>query len=553
MTIELRKYQTDSMVALYDHLRKHDNNPVIVLPTGGGKGVLLAKLAQDVVAWKGRLLILAHVKELLAQSAKNIEVMAPEIPIGIYSAGLGSKETEGPVIVAGIQSAYRNPEKLGHFDIVAVDEVHCVPPEGEGMYRTLLNELKLINPNVRLVGLTATPYRMTTGTICQEDNLFNAVCHETGVWELMKQGYLCKLINKGGKEDLDVSGLHVRGGEFIATEVEDLMNEDERVGAACTEIVEKTSDRKSVLVFCAGIAHAVKVAGKLYNHGSTDTIFGETSPENRASSIAAFKSGELKYLVNVNVLTTGFDAPNIDCVVLLKPTNSPGLFYQMCGRGFRIYPGKENCQILDFGGNILRHGPIDKIEIQDRLKMARGEAPWKKCPECGAICMAAARVCEQCQYEFPIPEKKHDVYASDEAILSGAISTVTHEIKETLYYLHEKVKDDGSVSCTLRVDYCSGFLHTTKSEWVCIEHDGYAQQKAYHWWTRRSKTPFPKSVDEALDLAEAGALAETRTITVRSISGQKYSEIVGHELGPRPEPVELAEKSKDVKDDDIPF
>ena len=217
-----------------------------------------------------------------------------------------------------------------------------------------------------MIGLTATPFRMKSGMICEPENVLNHVCYEIGVKELIVQGYLCPLVTKGSAQPIDTSGLHVRAGEFVAGEAEDLMDTDELVESACREIVEQTQERRSVLVFTTGVRHGEHVAAVLRRMAGEPvaTVFGETADAERDRVLADFKAGAIKYLVNVNVLTMGFDAPNIDCVAMVRPTLSPGLYYQMVGRGFRLHPGKENCLVLDFGGNVLRHGPVDAIRIQ---------------------------------------------------------------------------------------------------------------------------------------------------------------------------------------------
>src|SRR5690606_23410685 len=200
------------------------------------------------------------------------------------------------------------------------------------------------------------------------DHLLNRVCYEVGVRELIVQGYLSPLITKAGITRVDTSAVHVRGGEFVAAEVEDLMDQDELVEAACREIVSSTHDRRAVLIFATGIKHGRHVQDVLRRtHGvECGFVSGDTPTDERDATLKTFRDGTLRYLCNVNVLTTGFDAPNIDCVVMLRPTMSPGLYYQMTGRGFRLFSGKQNCLVLDFGGNVLRHGPVDAIRIQER-------------------------------------------------------------------------------------------------------------------------------------------------------------------------------------------
>jgi DNA repair protein RadD len=261
----------------------------------------------------------------------------------------------------------------------------------------------------------------------------------------------------------------------------------------------------------------------------------------------------LKYLVNVNVLTTGFDAPNIDCVALLRPTLSPGLYYQMVGRGFRLHPGKRNCLVLDFGGNALRHGPVDQIRVRETNGNNKGGlAPVKECPECQSLIAAGYSRCPDCGFEFPVPERaSHDAQASTESVLSGQIVETTYTVRDVFYRVHIKQGADEYAPKTMRVDYKVGF-YQYKSEWICFEHSGWPRQKAEQWWRDRSHDPIPATAEQAVNLANAGALAFTRSITVRSVSGEKFDTIMDYELGEKPEAVPIDELS-DIASDDIPF
>ncbi len=562
--IQLRPYQTEAVSAVYDHLRQRDDHPCVVIPTAGGKTPVMAHICRDVVTrWNGRVLILAHVKELLEQAVDKLHAMAPDLwhRIGLYSAGLKSRDTEHPIIVAGIQSAFRRAAELDRFDLILIDEAHMLPPDGEGMYRTFLADARVVNPHVRLIGLTATPYRMTTGMICAPENLLNHVCYEVGVRELIVQGYLCPLKSKAGRRKVDTSGLHLRGGEFIAGEVEALMDDDSLVWSACREIVEYTQDRHSVLIFASGVQHALHVQRVLNGMGrECGFVCGDTLPFDRAETLARFKRGELKYLVNVNVLTTGFDAPNIDCVALLRPTNSPGLYYQMVGRGFRLDPSKESCLVLDFGGNILRHGPVDALEIKDRAS-GNGEAPAKECPQCQAVIHAAYGICPECGHEFPPPQRaQHDQQASTAGVLSGEVTETEYEVEEVYYAVHVKRDAPEDHPRTMRIDYCIGF-NDYRSEWVCPEHSGYARGKFEAWWRARSREPFPGSAEQAVAICEAGGVAPTLAITVRSVTGEKFDRITKHQLGPIPPLLDGSEERDDgnlpeyefVDDGSVPF
>jgi DNA repair protein RadD len=538
--LTLRPYQEETKVAVYEHLRSRDDNPCVVIPTAGGKTPVMASICKDAAGqWNGRVLILAHVKELLEQSADKLRAVCPEIRFGIYSAGLNRRDTNAPVIIAGIQSVYKRACDLDAFDIVMVDEAHLIPLEGDGMYRQFLADAEVINPNLRVVGFTATPFRLKTGSICAPDGFLNHVCYEVGVRELIVQGYLCPLISKAGINKADFASLHVRAGEFVADEVESLMDDDRLVESACGETVAHTADRRAVLIFASGIKHGEHVVRVMQEkHGiECGFVTGETPAADRDELLGRFKCGDLKYLCNVNVLTTGFDAPNIDCVALIRPTMSPGLFYQMVGRGFRLHPGKHNCLVLDFGGNVVRHGPVDQVKVVQRNVKGNGEAPAKECPECLSVIAAGYARCPDCGYEFPPRVRsQHEGEASEAAILSGQVTTTQHPVRDVYYSVHVKQGAGEDAPRSMRVDYKVGW-HEFKSEWICFEHDGYARAKAVAWWKRRSPDPVPDSAERAVELCDSGALAQTLGISVRSVVGELYDRIVDYELGALPDPV----------------
>ncbi len=555
----LRAYQREAVDAVYEFLRARDDNPCVVIPTAGGKTPVMATICRDAVQrWSGRVLILAHVKELLEQAAEKLHLVAPDLPVGIYSAGLKRRDLGYAITIAGIQSVYEKAEDVGAVDLVIVDEAHLIPPDGEGMYRTFLADMTRINPLVRVIGLTATPFRMKSGTICAPENILNAVCFEVGVRELIVQGYLCPLRTKAGSVKPDTDQLHVRGGEYVAGEVEHLMDAENLVLSACREIVEHTQERRSVLIFASGVRHGEHICRVLGERHKVECGFvcGETLPFQRDEVLRRFRAGELKYLCNVNVLTTGFDAPNIDCVALVRPTLSPGLYYQMVGRGFRLHPGKADCLVLDFGGNVLRHGPVDQLRVDGVSSDGAGLAPAKECPQCHEIIAAGYAQCPACGHVFPPPERRtHDGTASSEGILSDQASRTEYKVEETFYAIHVKRDAPPDAPRTMRVDYRIGFNHYV-SEWVCFEHDGYARQKAVAWWRQRSQEPVPETIEQAVELADMGALAPTLAITVMHKPGDRYDRIVGYRLGEKPPRLESEDCLPEYagsESDEVPF
>lgn len=575
MSFLLRPYQQEAVAAVYEHLRTKNTNPCVVIPTGGGKAVCLAQIAKDAVErWNGRVLIVAHVRELLEQNADKIRKLCPELRIGVFSAGLKSRDTGEQVIVAGIQSVYNKACELGPFDLIMIDEAHLIAPDGDGMYRTFLADMKVINPDVRLVGMTATPFRLKGGLICRPENLLNEVCFEIGLREMINQGYLSPLISKAGRAEARFDQLHIRGGEFVGDEVAAAMDTETLVSSACREIVELTRSRKSVLIFASSVAHCEHIAEKImaYSGGECAVVTGGTPSGERAEIIARFK-GEpvpndlfsdkppLRFLVNMNVLTTGFDAPNTDCIVLLRPTNSPGLLIQMIGRGTRICEGKSNCLVLDYGGNILRHGPVDMIMAREPGAGKGGEAPAKKCPQCLALIHAGYLVCPDCGYEFPPNDGNGNLSgtASTAAVLSGQVDYTEYEVLDTHYAVHEKRGADPDAPRTVRIDYQVGF-NEFRSEWVCPEHTGYAREKFIKWWRERAAygLPIPTTAREAVASASAGMLADPESIIVKTIAGEKFARVVGWRLKSRPvyepPPDTVRNDPDDLYDpDEIPF
>lgn len=530
--MKLRGYQREAIDALYSWFAANSGNPLLVLPTAAGKSVIQATFIHEAINnWPStRILLVSHVKELLQQNVEKLVAVWPEAPIGIYSAGLGKKETGYQITVAGIQSAHSKAMELGLFDLVIVDECHLIPSSGDGMYRTFIAAMRKNNPKVKVIGMTATHYRMKTGRLDQgEDALFDGIAYEVSVRRLIDEKYLCNLISKKGVTRPDLSAVGTRGGEFIPGQLEEAMDRDELTRAAVDEIMALCATRKSLIVFCSGVDHAYHVRNEFVRRGvSASTVTGETPTVERAEVLERFKAGELRCLTNCDVLTTGFDAPNIDALIMLRPTKSTGLYVQMVGRGMRLSPdtGKTDCLVLDYSGNIERHGPIDQIEV--RTPRGPGDngvsgAPVKECPECQALVPIAVMVCPDCQYAFPAAKPPHDATASFADILSQrfAPKIETFKVDRVEYSRHVKEGKPDSV----RVDYYSNLRRFT--EWVCFDHEGYARMKATYWWLERKAADMPATApttDAFLDDDLACGMREPASIDVNT--GLKYPEIV---------------------------
>ena len=402
----LRPYQKKALEELYSWFETHEGHPCLVLPTGAGKSHIIAELCKDAIQnWpETKILMLTHVKELIDQNAQKLRLHWPNAPLGIFSAGIGRKELGEPITFAGIQSI-RNQE-MGHIDLCIIDECHLVSHKAEGTYRSFLKRLQELNPNLRVIGFTATPFRMGHGLITDAPALFDDLIEPITIEELQRQGYLADLRSKVTRSKLSADGVHKRGGEYIEKELQQAVDIDEKTEAVIEEVISLADLRKSWLFFCTGVSHAQHVKEILLAHGiSADCITGSTGKKDRERIIESFKTGEIRALTNANVLTTGFDYPDIDLIVMMRPTLSPGLYIQMAGRGLRLKCHTDHCLVLDFAGVVETHGPITNVRIPGR-KQENSDAlpPSKICPACDEILASQVKVCRYCGYEFPAAE-----------------------------------------------------------------------------------------------------------------------------------------------------
>ena len=512
-------------------------------------------LAQRAVDHNGRVLVVAHRKELLQQNAEKLNQLLDE-PVGIYSAGLNSRDVTQDVLCGGVQSVFSRGEELGERNLILVDEAHLIATGENTMYRKLIHQF----PNARVVGLTATPYRTGEGYIIGEDHIFDFISHEVAIAPLIEQGFLCP-ITFSPTTEVDVTNVPVRAGEFVAHDMQAAFAVTSVVKQACKEIVNLSTDRKSILVFCAGVDHAEFVRSELESLTGQQVgcVTGQTTPMERSESLRRFHAGEMRIMTNCDVLTVGFDSPRIDCVAVLRATMSPGLYCQILGRGFRVHESKTECLCLDFGGNRRRHGsPADANYGSASVQSSDGEAPIKTCFGCKATIPASARACEVCGLEFPREEHdRHDAKPDLE-------DKIAWTVEEVMVTKHEKRGAPPGHPPTLRVDYhlreegSSGdLMGTTASEWVCFEHEGFARRKAELWWAKRSNHPVPDSVRDAINLIDRHACRSPSKLTT-AIDG-KYRRVMNVEfVDERPDmddlqPGWVADESVDPFFEEVPF
>jgi DNA repair protein RadD len=506
---------------------------------------------------KLRAIVLAHVRELVQQNADKMRAIWPEAPIGIYSAGLRSRDMRQNIIFAGIQSVYDKACKFDPFDLIFIDEAHRVPVRGEGTYRQFIRDAKLCNPRAVVVGVTATPWRLGAGPICHRDHVLNEIVYTANVKRLIDDGFLCSLRSKVGDAQPDVSKVHKSHGDFVGNELADAVDRVELVTAAVKEVVPLLADRKAVLFFCVNVAHANHVSDELAKYGiRAPVLTGDTESRERAAMTSRFVSGELRALCNVRVLCEGFDATRTDAIVLMRPTASAGLFQQMCGRGLRLDPRKQDCLILCFSGNLERHGPLDLMEAGD-VKLVVCEQCKEmfsravgKCPDCGWVVPPEPmpmKICEECEEPNPIAATECSACGHPFDVTPCAVSLRSKPstapvissdkpwdvvVTEVEVARHQKAgkppllmvtywgyQDDGSGRPPLN--------RQRHREFVCLEHDGYARTKAERWWERRFGKPVPDTVNDALGgtlFLDAELAAITASLRVRQDG--KYTEVM---------------------------
>lgn len=476
--VKLRDYQQRAITQLYDWFRAgNDGNPCLVLPTGSGKSHIIAELCRDALqSWpETRILMLTSQRELIQQNAAKLRMHWRNAPLGIYSAGMGRRDAGEPITFAGIQSVRTKAAMLGHVDLILIDECHLVSHKDEGGYRTLITDLRAINPGLRVIGLTATPYRLGHGLITDKPAIFGALIEPVTIPELIEHGYLSMLRSKVTALTLDTKGVHKRGGEYIESELQAAVNTDDNNAAVVREIIERGQDRKAWLIFCAGVDHAQRIRDMLTDSGIVaECVTGKTPKRERDRMLADFMAGKIRALTNANVLTTGFDYPGIDLIAMLRPTMSAGLYVQMAGRGLRIAPNKDDCLVLDFAGNVATHGPIVNVEPPRAPETkGTGDAPVKVCDTCGELVHPSVRICPACLTPFPDPVKKKLRLHADDIM---GIEGTDMPVKSWSWRVHTSRTSGRDM---LRVTYYgAGLMGDAVDEYLPVCNPGYAGDKS---------------------------------------------------------------------------
>lgn len=536
--LRLREYQRAALDALDCHWDRGGGPGLVVLPTGAGKALVIAALIREWLdrAPEARICVLTHVRELVVQNHGELLAYWPEAPAGIFSAGVGRREVHAQVTFCSIQSVRDRAELFGAIDLIVIDEAHLVPRASETGYGRFLAAARAGNPDLKVAGFTATPYRLDSGRLDEgEGRVFERIVYESLVGDLIHQGFLAPLICKATALALDVSGVPKRGGDYIPSALEAAVNREWITRAAVEEMVGYGRERRAWLAFCAGLAHAASVRDAIRAEGiSCETVTAETGKRERDRMVRDFRAGKIRCLVSVGVLSTGFNVPEVDLIALLRPTQSAGLYVQQVGRALRRAPGKSDAIVLDYAGLVRMHGPVDAVTARSVAlgPAALGMARAKPCPGCGALIALNASTCEACWVE---PESE-DEEAPHAASAEDAMPILSESIcpwREVIgWRLDRGPGGSGPDRLEVALRWRGGGCRVE----VCLEHSGHAREKAVQWWRAfGGADPVPMSVAAALERADelerpetlrveaAGRLSES--VTVRFSDGRRFRDL----------------------------
>jgi len=579
----LRPYQAAALNSLWEYIKKVGKHALVVAPVGAGKSLMIADfIRQCHQLFAGtRVIMVTHDKRLLEQNMAELREQYPGVNAGFYCAGLGEKRLHNDVTFASIQSIYKKAALLNRApNVILIDEVHLVPHNTDTQYRKFIDDCLELNPKLKVVGFTGTPFRADSGHLCQgDDRLFDDICYDIPIGFLIDEGYLCRPTVPRVDTHLSTDGVGTSKGDYIPGQLAEAVNTNDNNRECVREIIQHGQSRHRWLVFTVNIEHCEDVVAEFKEQGVDAVAIHSKIPKAEAAKIIEdYKAGEIKCLVNVAMLTTGFNSPEIDLLAFMRPTRSPVLYIQTMGRGIRtVYANgydlstkegrlsaiaasqKKDCLVLDFGHVIDELGPIDAIEVtkthkrKEELDIELDEEPedtLKFCPKCQAAAQRPQRVCYECGYEFFEPPQLAAKAAANRQILS----TDEAEVQEVAVWdmhinKHRRRTKEGDPPATpvMRVTYETPLGNV--NEWVCFEHTGVALTKAKAWHSAHMPClafSYPPTIDFAIECHTNGNRRNRYSMPkkIKVIKSGKYYNVVSKEL-PSIEEVEAAYQAEE--------
>ena len=508
----LRPYQIDALNKIDADLAANNSPVLLQAIMGAGKTVIICRLINKYFFESDRkFLILAHKQELVNQFHHTFleKTAIPAHEIGISCAGLNSKNIKKRVTIATIQTFISQSESFGFVNLLIIDEAHRIEIGTNSQYDTVINTLKNHNANLRIIGLTATPYRLGHGYIygdkCAGTNLFPALNYQIKYSELVDSGYLMKLkgeIAVNSDYSYDISTVSDAHGDFNLSQLGDMMSRQIHLNTAKQAIEEKCGDFKHVCVFCCTIDHAEKLKSLIGDNCTT--VHSQLTPLEREANMQAWLSGRKRIITSVNILVEGFDFPPLDCLVMARPTKSTALYLQAVGRVLRIANGKTRAFLLDLTDNTERFGTdLDNVKViipktvQSAIDKER--AFEKQCPECKSFIHAACYECPECHYIFEREFQEVRALPNFKSVLFEPPEPIEYNVDRIQFSRHQKEGKPDSV----KISYYNDELLRPyiASDWLCFDHGDYARKFAIQKWQKICSHPsIPDSTETALQI-----------------------------------------------------
>lgn len=507
--ISLRPYQRQCLDNLYDWFRRHpEGHPIVNACVGSGKSIMLAQLCHEAVTGferRSRLLMIVPSKELCEQNLHKLSTLAKDLRIAVLSASLGRRDAihHADVVIGTIGTLHKRGDRLGYFDLLMIDECHLVNRQESGMYRELVSALRQHNSHLRVVGWTGTPFRGNGVWLTEGDKaLFTDIAAHVGMSDLLQQGYLSPLVSAKPDTQISADNLKTSNGDYVIADLAKLLDRDDLTDSIARQIVANGQSRAKWLVYCVTVEHAVHMAQALKKLGIACDVISATTPKiERERSIARFRTGQIRCICNVAVLTTGFDVPEVDLIALVRNTKSPVLYVQIAGRGMRTATGKTDCLWLDFTDTTARLGPVNQIHgrPEPKVKTRQAVPSVKTCGVCGAVADVGQSACATCGVAFPVAQPKLNDSVSDADVLLIGKRTLPVDDIFAHSYLSKKTGKS-----YLSVRFRSGLQTYSKN--LMLGFDGYAGVKAMRELNSLVNT-------------EQDSLPETAESVLRAING----------------------------------
>lgn len=437
-----RIYQIEAVDNIFNYWSNNPGKgPVIVLPTGSGKSVVCPRIFERMYekyhAQKLRMIVTVPSKELCEQNAEKISsIMNKNISVDVYSASVGRKNAQADIVCATIGSVRNYPSELGYRNCWLNDECHLANVDGTGAYWKFAEGMHQANYAARQQycwgGLTATPFKGNGVWITHgSKTLYHGIAHETRISELLSMGYLAPLVNPQSNIEtrIDTKGVEIKGTDFDVVQLAERTKKYLVHAAHEAKILAR--DRSKWMAFLPDVSSAHDFSLILNQIGiSAAVVTGDTPTSEREYLIDQYRKGYIRCLITVIALTTGFDVPEIDCILWLRSTHSLVLYMQGAGRGTRTAPGKANCLWIDFTDTTERLGAIDQIRGRSGSKKQKVDAPFITCDECGAKWTPASK--EVCA-EFMKDSRGNYVYKQDGSrILTAGCGNIMRKPEDLL-------------------------------------------------------------------------------------------------------------------------